>query len=165
MLKGFRFCGLLLLTGVPIWGSSIASPRFEANHPAPDCSGCFIITGAAAWFQLNTTYALTFPAGQRLEPPAPLTSWLVDLEANSVILASDGILNPAAGSFTSGPTATQTGEFLRLKMANTNPSGGQVDLDAISLDASPPDSPEPASLALLAGGLAAVVLMRRRSAG
>ena len=58
----------------------------------------------------------------------------------------------------------QAGEFLKVKMANTNQAGGQVDLDSISLDASPLDSPEPACLALLAGGLAAVVLMRRRSA-
>jgi hypothetical protein len=197
LLKGFRFCGLLLWLGARLWSSSlsIANPSFEAKHPAPGCNGCFG-TSAAGWpangaadrfasigffslpwltqltgapLQLNATSTLAVPIGQRPEPSPPLSSWLVDLEANSVILASDGSLNPLPGSLfpdtislNSGPAPTQAGEFLRLRMANTSPSGGQVDLDAISPDAVPPDSPEPASVVLLAGGLGTVALMRRR---
>jgi hypothetical protein len=119
----------------------------------------------AATVQPNTIYTLTFWVGQRND--VPLSSWLVSLSANNVILASDGSLVPAPGtfvedtiSFYSGLSPAQLDQPLVIGLFDTgSPGTAQVDFDNLSLDAS---TPEPATGGVLAVGLGALVFFFRR---
>jgi hypothetical protein len=111
----------------------------------------------AATLQANMTYTLTVDVGQRLD--FPLNGYTIQLMAGAVTLASDSSLAPAPGTFlsdtisyNSGSSPAQLGQNLTIQLSA--PASGQVDFDAVTLDASPAATPEPATITLLGIGIA-----------
>jgi hypothetical protein len=116
----------------------------------------------AALLAANTTYTLMVDVGVRLDFPS--SSYLIELIANGVTLASDSSLNPAAGTFltdtisySSDSNPAQLGQNLEIRLSSTSPNGGQVDYDDVRLSASLNSVPEPSSLSVV--GLSAFFLL------
>jgi len=124
----------------------------------------YFIQTLAATVQADTTYTLTVFVGHDLVDGAD--PYRVSLEANSVVLASDSSLNPAAGTFQldtitfdSGANPAQLGQPLSIRLAGLGLASGfsietvwfdNVQLNATSAAAS---TPEPGSWLLSAAGL------------
>lgn len=119
----------------------------------------------------NETYTLIFSVGQRLDEP--LSPYSVSLEANgTTVLASDSAGSPTPGDFVtrtiifnSGASPATLGQTLGIYITASSNNDGQAEFDKFSLDGSPtggPSVPEPATFVLIGGGIAAIMLSRRR---
>lgn len=123
----------------------------------------------------NTTYTLNVDVGHRLDNPV-FPGYSVQFRAGGVTLASESALSPVAGSFltstvvfSTGASSPQIGQALQILLDVTPaaaPAGDfyQVNFDNVRLSAVPISTsvPEPASIALLALGLAGLGFRRRK---
>jgi hypothetical protein len=121
----------------------------------------------SATLSANTTYTLTFWAGQRSDFPFD-PGYTVSLMANgSTTLASDTGASPIAGSFVqrtlsfaTGASPAQLGQTLRIDIFA--PAGsGQADFDLFALNTNSNALPEPSSFGLLIIGLGLMAGARR----
>lgn len=118
---------------------------------------------AAVWLP-NVTYAFQVLIGDRLD--TPFGQYTVELLAGgtsftsitSAISPGDGLFTPVTIGLTLTPANPAVGQTIGIRLGAV---GTQVNFDDVSLTVTSP-APEPATVALTAGGLALLGLAARR---
>lgn len=112
-----------------------------------------------ATLQANTQYTLGAFVGRRVGTAFP--GYRIELWAGTTLLASNGSVTPAAGTFapvtvnyTSGSSGSLIGQLLEIRLISSIGTNAQTNFDQITLNATPIPTPEPSAiLGLLGFGL------------